>query len=242
MRFILFLIVLIAFPLHAQKSIHTIWTAELQRYVDEKGDVDYASWQKNTEILNNYIKTLEENPPAHYWSKNDSLSYFINAYNAVTVKLILDNYPLKSIKNLITPWYFKRFNLNEKKVSLNYIEHKILRKMNEPRIHFAINCASKSCPKLLDFAFEPHRINRQLEEATKHFLNDPTKNTITVNQLKLSKIFQWFSKDFGNNQTRLAFIQKYTSIQIDPKASIKFLEYDWGLNNSDTNLQEKKEK
>ena len=145
LRYITLLMLLFSLSVVAQKSIHNLWTAALQEHVDDDGNVNYKSWKEDSTYLDNYIQTLEDNPPAEVWSKNDSLAYFINAYNAVTVKLILDNYPLKSIKNLITPWRLKRFTLDGKKISLNDIEHEILRKMNEPRIHFAINCASASC-------------------------------------------------------------------------------------------------
>lgn len=216
--------------LHAQKNIHELWTNELQRYVDKQGNVNYETWKKNPQKLVDYLKTLEENPPQEYWTKNDSLAYFINVYNAATVKLILDNYPLKSIRHLITPWRFKVFQLHDKKVSLNHIEHEILRKMNEPRIHFAINCASASCPKLLNKAFYSHTMGKQLKEATIEFINDPKRNQITKDKLYLSRIFQWFAKDFGTKKERLAFINKHAPQPIDAHAKVKFLNYDWQLN------------
>ena len=216
--------------LHAQKNIHELWTNELQRYVDKQGNVNYETWKKNPQKLVDYLKTLEENPPQEYWTKNDSLAYFINVYNAATVKLILDNYPLKSIRHLITPWRFKVFQLHDKKVSLNHIEHEILRKMNEPRIHFAINCASASCPKLLNKAFYSHTMGKQLKKATIEFINDPKRNQITKDKLYLSRIFQWFAKDFGTKKERLAFINKHAQQPIDTHAKVKFLNYDWQLN------------
>ena len=111
------LFLLLSFALLGQKNIHEQWTSALKIYVDSEGNVNYTKWKNDTTSLDNYISSLEVNPPVEYWSKNDSLAYFINTYNAVTVKLILDNYPLKSIRKLITPWRFKRFNLNGKKVS-----------------------------------------------------------------------------------------------------------------------------
>ena len=213
-----------------QKSIHALWNSELKKYVKPNGQVDYEAWKEDPDALNGYIQYLEQNPPASYWSKNDSLAYFINAYNAVTVQLILEHYPIKSIRRLITPWRFKRFKLHNQKVSLNHIEHSILRKMGEPRIHFAINCASASCPKLQNQAFESHRIHQQLDEVTKEFINDPGKNVITEDRLSLSRIFQWFARDFGNKKERLQFIQNYVETPINPKAKIDFLNYDWSLN------------
>ena len=208
---------LLSFALIGQKNIHEQWTNALKTFVDKDGNVNYAKWKN-------------ENPPAEYWSKNDSLAYFINAYNAVTVKLILDNYPLKSIRKLITPWRFKRFNLDGKKVSPTHIEHEILRKMEEPRIHFAINCASVSCPKLLNKAFYSHSMEKQLEAVTTDFINDEKRNILSVKEMEISRIFQWFAGDFGSKKERHAFIRKYAKQPVAKNAKVRFLNYDWGLN------------
>jgi len=213
-----------------QKSMHNLWTSALQEHVDDDGNVNYKSWKKDTTYLDNYLQTLEENPPVEAWSKSDSLAYFINAYNAVTVKLILDKYPLKSIRNLVTPWRFKRFTLNGEKVSLNHIEHEILRKMNEPRIHFAINCASASCPKLINVAFESHTMEKQLEQVTRDFINDPKRNKLSEKKIEISRIFQWFSDDFGNKKERIAFIRKYANQPFNENPKVDFFTYDWQLN------------
>lgn len=231
MRLLLFLL-LLCFNgrLTAQKSIHSLWSTALKEHVDEAGHVNYAEWKEDTTLLDDYITSLKENPPAEFWSRNDSLAYFINAYNAVTVKLILDHYPLKSIRKLITPWRFKRFELKREKISLNHIEHQILRKMNEPRIHFAINCASASCPKLFNTAFYAHTMEEQLEEATTLFINDPLRNQLSKKEMAISRIFQWFASDFGTKKERHAFIRKYATQPIDKNAKVRFLNYDWQLN------------
>lgn len=223
-------IFLFSFALYGQKNIHEVWTSSLKKHVDVDGNVNYAAWKKDTALLDSYIKSLEENPPADYWSRNDSLAYFINAYNAVTVKLILDYYPIKSIRKLITPWRFKRFELDGEKVSLNHIEHEILRKMNEPRIHFAINCASASCPKLLNTAFYSHIMEEQLEAVTYDFINDEKRNKLTEKEMSVSRIFQWFAGDFGSKKERHAFIRNYAKGTVAKNAKIRFLNYDWSLN------------
>ena len=214
----------------SQKNIHDIWDSELKKYVDKEGNVNYRLWKKNSKLLETYLINLENNPPINQWTKNDSLAYFINAYNAVTVKLILDNYPLRSIKDLIIPWWLKRFKLNSEKITLNFIEHKILRKMDDPRIHFAINCASRSCPKLQNVAYYSHKLENQLNDAASGFINDQTKNKINVNHLMLSKIFSWFKDDFGNRIQLLKFVNKYSKIKILESARIEYLNYDWNLN------------
>ena len=212
------------------KGIHASWNVLLQQYVDADGNVDYHSWKKSQTDLDKYIQLLEKTPPANYWDKNDSLAYFINAYNAVTVKLILDNYPLKSIRDIKDPWDSKSLNLPNNRLTLNDIEHKVLRKMDDPRIHFAINCASASCPQLSNEAFRASKVQKQLEEATALFINDTSKNQISEKNIGLSKIFLWFSKDFGSKKERIAFIQKYSQKPIKDNAKIKYQEYDWSLN------------
>ena len=111
-----------------------------------------------------------------------------------------------------------------------YYSHKILRKMDEPRIHFAINCASRSCPKLQNAAYYSHRLENQLENATTEFINDQTKNKISINRLMLSKIFSWFKDDFGNKIQLLKFVNKYSTTKILENARIEYLSYDWDLN------------
>ncbi|MDA9360553.1 DUF547 domain-containing protein [Flavobacteriaceae bacterium] len=212
------------------KGIHASWNVLLQQYVDADGNVDYHSWKKSQTDLDKYIQLLEKTPPANYWDKNDSLAYFINAYNAVTVKLILDNYPLKSIRDIKDPWDSKSLNLPNNRLTLNDIEHKVLRKMDDPRIHFAINCASASCPQLSNEAFRASKVQKQLEEATALFINDTSKNQISEKNIGLSKIFLWFSKDFGSKKERIAFIQKYSQKPFKDNAKIKYQEYDWSLN------------
>ncbi|MDG1091444.1 MAG: DUF547 domain-containing protein [Flavobacteriaceae bacterium] len=212
------------------KGIHASWNVLLQQYVDADGNVDYHSWKKSQTDLDKYIQLLEKTPPANYWDKNDSLAYFINAYNAVTVKLILDNYPLKSIRDIKDPWDSKSLNLPNNRLTLNDIEHKVLRKMDDPRIHFAINCASASCPQLSNEAFRASKVQKQLEEATALFINDTSKNQISKKNIGLSKIFLWFSKDFGSKKERIAFIQKYSQKPFKDNAKIKYQEYDWSLN------------
>ena len=212
------------------KGMHASWNVLLQQYVDVDGNVDYRSWKKSQTDLDKYIQLLEKTPPASYWDKNDSLAYFINAYNAVTVKLILDNYPLKSIRDIKDPWGSKSLNLPNNSLTLNDIEHKVLRKMDDPRIHFAINCASASCPQLSNEAFRASKVQKQLDEATALFINDKSKNQISEKNIGLSKIFLWFSKDFGSKKERISFIQKYSQKPLKDKAKIKYQEYDWSLN------------
>ncbi|MGB0525314.1 MAG: DUF547 domain-containing protein [Flammeovirgaceae bacterium] len=219
---------------------HQKWDVLLKEHVSTDGKVDYKGFIQDLNKLDAYLTLLSENPPKTSWTKNQKLAYWINAYNAFTVKLISDNYPLKSIQELhptvkipgiSTVWHKAFFQIGGEDESLNDIEHKILRKQfDEPRIHFAINCASFSCPNLRNEAYTPSKLEMQLEEQTKAFINDPTKNTINTNEIEISKIFSWFKKDFTKQESLIAFLNKYAATQIDSGADINHKAYNWMLN------------
>ena len=217
-------------PNSSESFDHSAWNVLLQKYVDSEGHVNYRGFKNNRSGLNEYISSLGENMPNDSWSKNDKLAYWINAYNALTVDLIVRNYPLKSIKDINNPWDQRLWQLGSKWYNLDEIEHQILRKMNEPRIHFGIVCASFSCPKLLNEAFIASRLEEQLTRATREFLADSKRNNISANEVKLSKIFQWFSKDFKQNGTLIDFLNRYSEITIAPNAKKRFKDYNWDLN------------
>lgn len=202
----------------------------LKKFVSPSGQVNYKEWVKEQENIENYLFTLAQFPPTERTSAAAQIAYWINAYNALTVQLILKHYPVKSIKDIDNPWDTKCFTVKGKEYTLGAIEHELLRKMGEPRIHFAINCASVSCPKLLNEAYLEKKMELQLTEATRSFLKDTSKNVITQKQVKLSRIFLWFGKDFGSKSERLDFIAKAVGFPLEsPK--IEYLPYDWNLNN-----------
>ncbi len=220
---------------------HEDFTALLSNYVDGDGLVDYQGFSRERINLNKYLDRLSDNPPNNQnWSTEDKLAYWINTYNAFTIALVLDHYPLKSIKDIgskiqipfiNTPWDLKFVRIGNKMYSLNNIEHNILRKVfDEPRIHFAINCASMSCPKLLDEAYTAKKLETQLTNQTREFLADPSRNVITESSLQLSKIFKWFGGDFERGQTKLEFVNRWTAVEINEGASVEYLDYDWTLN------------
>lgn len=228
-------------------NIHATWNSILQANVTN-GRVDYQSIKKNQPQLSSYLNTLATTNPENF-SRNDKLAYWINAYNAFTVKMIIDNYPVKSIKDIKNPWGQKSWLVGKKLYSLNHIEHKILRKqLNEPRIHFAIVCASIGCPDLQNRAFTGKEIDAQLDHATRNFMQSDkhvrisTKksfNNKTKKTLHLSKIFSWFTADFTKEgkQTVADFVVKYAKPEIKAaitsagkKIKIDYLKYDWNLN------------
>lgn len=214
----------------APKNLHSNWTSILQSNVSDNGAVDYTNIKKQKDNLNKYIKSLTAYLPAETWSKKEKLAYWINAYNALTIDLILRNYPVKSIKDIKEPWNQRLWKFGDKWLNLNDIEHEILRKMDEPRIHFAIVCASFSCPKLQNTAFTAKELDNQLNNATKEFLSDSERNIITKDKLEISKIFKWFAKDFKTEGSLIDFLNKYSDIDISSKAKKSFLDYNWDLN------------
>jgi hypothetical protein len=210
---------------------HELWDQLLKKHVSDSGNVDYIGFKQNSKDLSTYIKMLQMAYQSIYkYTKNQQLAYWINAYNALTIDLILRNYPLKSIKDIKDPWDQRLWKFGDKWINLNTIEHEILREMDEPRIHFAIVCASVSCPKLQNKAFEADTLETQLTEATKEFLEDTDRNEINANDIKISKIFRWFAKDFKTNGSIIDFINQYTDVNISNNAKTSFMDYDWGLN------------
>lgn len=209
---------------------HNTWNDLLKNYVSKNGNVNYKAFQNNREALLKYIKELGQNMPNKDWTQSDKLAYWINAYNAMTIDLILRHYPIKSIKDIKSPWKQRYWKLGEKWYNLDEIEHHILRKMEEPRIHFAIVCASISCPNLLNEAFTSTKMGEQMNTVTRNFLNDPTKNNLSDEPIKLSKIFKWFAKDFNQNSTLTKFLNKYSEETVYSSTKKIFMDYNWDLN------------
>ncbi|WP_179343641.1 DUF547 domain-containing protein [Winogradskyella ursingii] len=211
---------------------HELWDELLSKHVSEQGNVNYKGFSKDSDDLSLYIKMLKiGHTRIDELSKEKQLAFWINTYNALTVDLILRNYPTKSIKDIKDPWDQRLWKFGEKWMNLNDIEHQILRKMNEPRIHFAIVCASVSCPKLQKKAFTAENLEAQLTNATKEFLSDNSKNEISKDELKLSKIFRWFKIDFEQNGSLIDFLNEYADIAISQSANVRYQDYNWDLNN-----------
>lgn len=205
------------------------YNTELAKYVNSEGWVDYKSWKSNDAGLRAYLQSATQIDPTRL-TDNERKAFYINIYNAVTVSVILENYPLKSITDLDKPWDVKRIELKTKgNLSLNDIENNILRKeWSDPRIHFAINCASYSCPKLWNRLFEGKILDTQLNEATNEFLKDPLRNNLDSSKWIVSKVFDWFAVDFKSTVGVEEFIMKHSSA---PKPiKIDYLDYNWALN------------
>ncbi|MBK8505102.1 MAG: DUF547 domain-containing protein [Saprospiraceae bacterium] len=209
---------------------HQLFNELLGTYVDSKGKVDYAGLKNNLPKLEKYLSVLKQNHPKKEWSRDQKLAYWINTYNAFTIKLILDHLPLSSITKIENgkPWDKKWIKLGDETYSLNQIENEIIRpQFIEPRIHFAVNCAAKSCPPLANEAFTEANLDQLLEKQTKSFFNDQNYNVITTSSAKVSKIFDWYSADFGD---LVSFINKYSNVKLNSSVKIEFKEYNWDLN------------
>ena len=231
---------LISVPLNGQIS-HAAFDNILKTFVSEEGWVNYSGLKVESESLDAYLKTLESNQPSKDWSENESKAYWMNSYNAYTLKLMIDHYPLKSITDLEEPWDRKWINLKNpnsegsQKMSLNDIEHGILRsRYGDARIHAGINCASASCPPLARVAFTEENCDELLQQLMTQFVNDPVRNTITTKKASISQIFEWFQEDFTQKGkvSLIDFLNQYSEVKLDLKAKILYKEYDWTINGS----------
>jgi hypothetical protein len=249
---------------------HKAWTALLRKHVvlldgGKASQSRYAGFQQDRGALKSYLESLSSVTPQEFdgWSKAQRMAFLINAYNAFTVEKILTRYPdIKSIwdfgKIFGNPFRDRFFNLLGRESFLDRIEHETLRKpgaYDEPRVHFAVNCASVGCPMLREEAYVAGRLDAQLEEQARRFLSDRSRNRYNAEsgQLEVSKIFDWYKEDWTSGyrgfegkgepiRSREQFFASYAAllagdsahqkIVLEQRAAIRFLEYDWALNDA----------
>ena len=220
---------------------HSTFDKLLKKYVNDKGLVNYKGFKSDVKVLDQYLDMLSKNPPASSWSKNEQMAYWINAYNAFTIKDVVKHYPIESIKDIgskiqipfvTTPWAEKFFTIGGEKMSLDNIEHGTLRKKyNDPRIHFSLVCASISCPRLRNEAYMPDKLDAQLNDQGSDFLNNPAKNKIAKDESKLSKYFDWYKGDWKDGgQSVVKWVNKYSTTKITDNTKIDYMDYNWNLN------------
>lgn len=220
---------------------HTSYDRLLKKHVNTQGLVNYKAFKADEKTLDQYLEQLSKNAPASSWNKNEQMAYWINAYNAYTIRLILNHYPVKSIKDIgskikipfvTTPWASKFFSIGGEKMSLDNIEHGILRKKyDDARIHFALVCAAVSCPKLRNEAYTADKLDAQLNDQGRDFLNNPAKNKISREGAHLSKYFDWYKGDWkADGQSVVAWVNRYANQKISENTPISFLDYNWNLN------------
>jgi hypothetical protein len=226
------------------KTPHADLTRLLGTYViAEKGAVnrvDYAALKANKKdmaALKAYIASFED-MDMDALSSDEALAAWSNLYNAVTVQHILNRYPLDSIKDgyvFSGPWKKVKTNAGGRVISLHDIEHEVLRKMDDPRIHYAINCASFSCPDLQPKAWVAETLDKDLDAAARDYINDPRGVTVTDRGLVVSSIYDWFEDDFGGSKaTVLDHIETYAGkslkAALEDNRKIRKYDYDWDLN------------
>ncbi|HWM44520.1 MAG TPA: DUF547 domain-containing protein [Burkholderiales bacterium] len=231
---------------------HKAWDGLLRKHVGlidggKASRLDYAAIAQERAALRGYLDGLSRVSEAEFqaWSRPERMAFLINAYNAYTVEKVLTRYPsLKSIwdfgRFFANPFRDPFFSLLGGRMSLDTLEHEILRKKySDPRIHYAVNCASVGCPMLREEAYAAAQLDHQLEEQARRFLSDRSRNRLRDGRLEVSKIFDWFREDFEPLERYLA--QHAALLAGDPaeqqlirerKASLRFLDYDWSLNDS----------
>lgn len=225
---------------------HSSWDALLKKYVDANGNVNYTAWKASApdqQALDQYLSHLSS-ASSQRVDRNSQLAFWINTYNAVTVKGILREYPTTSIRNHTAKlvgyniWKDLQIPVADQPHSLEGIEHEILRKMGEPRVHFAIVCASMGCPRLLNEAYTAEKVDAQLTLNTQAFFADPTKFKADPRSgaIQVSPILEWFAEDFGGNAAaQMKTIAPYVpeaaqGLANSGRARVSYLGYDWGLN------------
>lgn len=243
----------------AQEALHQPWQALLTQHVSpinegHSSQVNYAGMKTDHAKLTAYLTALGkiDKQTFEQWPVLQQLSFLINAYNAWAVELILSAYPdIKSIKDLgsffSSPWSKKFIPLLGETRSIDNIEHELIRgdnKYGDPRIHFAVNCASIGCPALREEAYTAEKLEQQLEQQTVRFLSDKTRNRFNKAEMELSSIFKWYQEDFSlgfrASDSLSAFILLYAeSLGLMPeqqallkakKMDVDYLPYDWQLN------------
>ena len=221
---------------------HEKWNQILKQYTTKNGNQVYFKYnelKKNEGVLSSYLNELESLKKEKFntFNQDQKLAFWINAYNAYTIQIILNHYPVKSIKDISSgwlssgPWKKDFINLFGTKISLDNIEHDTIRKeFDEPRIHFAVNCASIGCPSLLQEAFVGANLDNQLDRAADNFLQNKSKNYVKGNTLHLSKIFKWYGGDFDQKYGGFkSYIIKALNLP-QKDYELEFNDYDWNLN------------
>lgn len=242
---------------------HSLFDEVLRTHVDEAGMVDYAALKAEPDTLNRYLEQLApvSGEQLEAWSREEQLAYWINAYNAYTLKVIIDHYPIdggglisnlrfpaSSIRHIDGVWDEKSWPVAGGDLTLDQMEHEKMRaELDEPLIHFAVNCASIGCAQLRRHAYTSDQLDQQLRQAAKAFIADPSKVKVSEDKLHLSKIFEWFGEDFerfdridgyGKYDGVVSYVLRHLPARERrliraKKPSIAWIEYDWGLNDQD---------
>jgi hypothetical protein len=252
LRLIVLLLVVAPLRLDAQPINHSAFDTVLRAYVHPNG-VDYRGVQANRAQLDRYVAQLGTFSGATFdrWTRNEQIAFLINAYNAIVLQQVIDDYPIQRSTRpaaLVRPansvWQIDGFfselkhRLLGRDLTLDEIEHKWLRaKLKEPRIHFALVCAARSCPPLRAEAYRADQLDAQLDDQARQFLNDRERNRFGEEKAELSEIFKWFGEDFGGEKGLRAYLGKYLNAELSARMqnsgyAIGYIDYDWTLNDT----------
>ncbi len=225
-QYLFLLFLFISFKGFAQTIDLSSYNDFLKDHVSKEGVVDYDKVLENIDELNTIAKNFSKISPNGGWTNNEHKAFWINFYNVNIIKLLVENYPIKSINYIREPFKNETLDFTGNKISLDLIEHKVLRNLGDPRVHFALYSTATSSPVLKRTAYTAETLDLDLDVATRTFLDDETKNKINLKGSSLSKIFEWYKEDFD----LVPFVSKYSSKgKISTETPITYMEYNWLL-------------
>ncbi|GAB3227485.1 DUF547 domain-containing protein [Hymenobacter seoulensis] len=222
------------------EQLHAPWSKLLQQHVTPDGRLNYDGLLDEEDMLLGYLTSLRKvKPDPQTWTPDETKAFWVNTYNAAATYLVLQYYPVASINDirvktvggLKSPWEAPVVTVGGQAYTLNQIEREMLRDtFHDPRVHFALMYGAASCPPLLTEAYSGARLNEQLDNQARRFLNDPAYNQLTPQHVRLSGLFEAYSAEFGTEADLVAFLNRYGSTPIEPGAKIEFLSFSWALN------------
>jgi len=219
-----------------------LWSSVLTRFVDEQGRTDFQALAADRSALDEFVAYVERVSPATapelFPRRADVLAYHLNAYNALAMRGVVDEGVTDGFTSFFKRQMFFRFRkviVGGQSMSLSAYENDVIRPLGEPRVHFALNCMVRSCPRLPQAAFSADELEAQLDAAAREFLNDPRNVRVdaATREVGLSAILDFYTEDFAPDRKReslIAYVNRYRNEPIDPGFAVKFIPYDWTLN------------
>jgi hypothetical protein len=219
-----------------------LWSSVLTRFVDEQGRTDFEALAADRSALDEFVAYVEQVSPATmpelFPRRADVLAYHLNAYNTLVMRGVIDERITDGFTSFLKRQSFfrlRRVTVGGRSMSLSTYENEVIRALGEPRVHFALNCMVRSCPRLPQHAFDADDLEAQLEAAAREFCNDPRNVRVeaAAREVWLSAIFDFYTEDFapdGKRESLIAYVNRYRDEPIDSRLAVKFLPYDWTLN------------
>ncbi|OON68777.1 DUF547 domain-containing protein [Hymenobacter sp. CRA2] len=230
---------------HSLEQLQRPWDELLKRTVQPDGRINYADLAEHDDQLRGYLQALRHTTPAADWTRPQSAAFWLNVYNAYTLNLAVQYYPVlrlsdikvKTVSGYRPVWDAPEVNVGGKVYSLNQIEREILPQLlpHDPRRFVALHCAALSSPTLLPEAYDGSRLDAQLNEQTRRFVNDKQRNHLTADAVQVSSLFDWHATEFGETAELIAFLNRFAKAPIAATATVQYLPYDWTLNDTSVN-------